>query len=105
MDRRHDLEVTLRSRTPIIVIETSDESRILQMLQSNNGQAVDYGYGWDIESYGDNLLWVGHSGGWAGTATYISRCVDDDLSVVVLSNDENAPVATIGDKMAELFDE
>jgi SpoVK/Ycf46/Vps4 family AAA+-type ATPase len=34
MDRRHDLEVTLRSRTPIIVIETSDETRILEMLQS-----------------------------------------------------------------------
>ncbi|HSG59517.1 MAG TPA: AAA family ATPase [Woeseiaceae bacterium] len=34
MDRRHDLEVTLRSRTPIIVIETSDESRILEMLRS-----------------------------------------------------------------------
>jgi len=34
MDRRHDLEVTLRSRTPIIVIETSDEARILEMLQS-----------------------------------------------------------------------
>jgi SpoVK/Ycf46/Vps4 family AAA+-type ATPase len=34
MDRRQDLEVTLRSRTPIIVIETSDESRILDMLRS-----------------------------------------------------------------------
>lgn len=34
MDRRHDLEVTLRSRTPIIVIESSDEKRILEMLQS-----------------------------------------------------------------------
>ena len=34
MDRRHDLEVTLRSRTPIIVIETSDEMRVLEMLQS-----------------------------------------------------------------------
>lgn len=34
MDRRHDLEVTLHSRTPIIVIETSDETRILDMLRS-----------------------------------------------------------------------
>ena len=34
MDRRHDLEVVLRSRTPIVVIETRDESRMLAMLQA-----------------------------------------------------------------------
>ncbi len=34
MDGRHDLEVILRSRTPIIVIETRDEARILEMLQT-----------------------------------------------------------------------
>jgi SpoVK/Ycf46/Vps4 family AAA+-type ATPase len=34
MDRRHDLEVILRSRTPIVIIETRDESRMLEMLQS-----------------------------------------------------------------------
>jgi len=34
MDRRHDLEVILRSRTPIVIIETRDEARMLQMLQS-----------------------------------------------------------------------
>ena len=34
MDGRHDLEVILRSRTPIIVIETRDEARILDMLHT-----------------------------------------------------------------------
>ncbi|MCH8059384.1 MAG: AAA family ATPase, partial [Proteobacteria bacterium] len=34
MGARHDLEVILRSRTPIIVIETRDEARMLAMLQS-----------------------------------------------------------------------
>ncbi len=34
MDGRHDLEIILRSRTPIVVIETRDEARILTMLQS-----------------------------------------------------------------------
>ena len=34
MDQRHDLELILRSRTPIMVIETQDESRILEMLKS-----------------------------------------------------------------------
>lgn len=34
MDQRHDLELILRSRSPITVIETQDEARILEMLQS-----------------------------------------------------------------------
>ena len=34
MDKRHDLELILRSRTPIIVIETQDEARVMGMLRS-----------------------------------------------------------------------
>jgi len=34
MDGRRDLELILRSRTPIIVIESQDEQRMLRMLQS-----------------------------------------------------------------------
>ena len=34
MDQRHDLELILRSRTPIVVIESQDESRMLELLQS-----------------------------------------------------------------------
>ena len=34
MEQSHDLELVLRSRTPIIVIETRDEARMLELLQS-----------------------------------------------------------------------
>lgn len=34
MDGRHDLELILRSRTPIVVIESQDEQRMLELLQS-----------------------------------------------------------------------
>ena len=34
MDERHDLEIILRSRTPLIVIESQDEHRMLELLQS-----------------------------------------------------------------------
>jgi SpoVK/Ycf46/Vps4 family AAA+-type ATPase len=44
MDRRHDLEVVLRSRTPIIVIESSDEARVLEMLQSITVSGVGGNY-------------------------------------------------------------
>lgn len=34
MDGRHDLELIMRSRTPIVVIESQDEARVLKLLQS-----------------------------------------------------------------------
>jgi len=34
MDRQHDLELILRSRTPIVAIDTRDESRLLELLKS-----------------------------------------------------------------------
>lgn len=36
MDERHDLELVLRSRTPLVVIESQDEQRMLELLQSIN---------------------------------------------------------------------
>ena len=37
MDKRHDLELILQSRTPIVVIESQDEARMLEMLQLRAG--------------------------------------------------------------------
>ncbi|MDJ0940627.1 MAG: AAA family ATPase [Woeseiaceae bacterium] len=44
MDQRHDLELILRSRTPIVVIETQDEARILDLLQAMTLGSRDDGY-------------------------------------------------------------
>lgn len=40
MDRRQDLEIILRSRTPLIVMETRDERRVLRMLQDIGMQST-----------------------------------------------------------------
>lgn len=44
MDQRHDLELILKSRTPIVIIETQDEARILEMLKSINLQSASTEY-------------------------------------------------------------
>jgi SpoVK/Ycf46/Vps4 family AAA+-type ATPase len=44
MDRHQDLEIILRSRTPLVVIETRDERRVLRLLQSLNMQATSSDY-------------------------------------------------------------
>jgi len=44
MDQKHDLELILRSRSPLVVIETRDEARILAMLQSISIGSADNEY-------------------------------------------------------------
>jgi hypothetical protein len=44
MDRRQDLEIILRSRTPIVVIETQDEARVLEVLKSISIQSSSNEY-------------------------------------------------------------
>ena len=44
MDRRQDLEIILRSRTPLIVMETRDERRVLRMLQDIGMQSSTSDY-------------------------------------------------------------
>ena len=71
----------------------------------DSGQVIDdegssYGYGWVIE---DNNR-VSHSGSWMGTSTYLLRDNSSGISVVVLSNDENAEVADIAEALAALVE-
>ena len=44
MDQQHDLELILQSRTPIVVIETQDEARILELLKTINLTAARNDY-------------------------------------------------------------
>jgi len=44
MDGNHDLELMLRSRTPIVIIESQDEARILELLQSITMQRASTNY-------------------------------------------------------------
>ncbi|MCE9607431.1 MAG: beta-lactamase family protein [Planctomycetia bacterium] len=68
----------------------------------DDGEAHDYGFGWTDASSDDHRA-VSHDGSWAGTATYICRYLDDDLTVVILSNDDAFDVDALGDKIAEVY--
>ncbi len=54
----------------------------------------DYGYGWGIGQIAGHKL-VSHDGGIDGFSTSFFRCVDDNICVVVFSNNINAPVTSI----------
>jgi CubicO group peptidase (beta-lactamase class C family) len=68
-----------------------------------NGKPTDYGMGYCI-SEGFGKKWLSHTGGWTGTSTYVSRCLDDGLLVVILSNNEKFNGSGYGAKIERLFE-
>jgi CubicO group peptidase (beta-lactamase class C family) len=62
----------------------------------------NYGYGWVIEEkFGRPLVW--HNGGIDGFHTTFNRWVDDDLCIVVLSNNDSAPVENMATGLAAII--
>ncbi len=51
----------------------------------NSGRTYPYGFGWSVEEFAGQTV-QSHSGGSQGFATYISRYLGDDLSIIVLTN-------------------
>lgn len=67
--------------------------------QSNKGK---YGFGWFIEDrYGHRC--IHHDGSWQGFETAIDRYVDDQLTVVVLTNMADAKPGDITRHVAEMY--
>jgi len=72
----------------------------------DNGKPLDadgygYGFGWYLD---DGSAF--HSGSWNGTATYISRSLENGgVTVIVLSNDESADVASIATEIEAMFED
>jgi CubicO group peptidase (beta-lactamase class C family) len=65
----------------------------------NSGQ---YGFGWFIDTKNGHRV-VEHEGAWQGFETQISRYVDDKLTVVVLTNLDEAKPETFSDRVAEMY--
>ena len=67
--------------------------------QPNSGH---YGFGWFIETKAGHRV-VEHEGAWQGFETQISRYVDDKLTVVVLTNLDDAKPEVFADRVAEMY--
>jgi CubicO group peptidase (beta-lactamase class C family) len=60
----------------------------------------EYGAGWEI----DEDYYVEHSGSWYGTSTFYRHYLDDPITIIVLSNDENYDGESLTDEIADLLD-
>ena len=68
----------------------------------NNGKAEQYGFGWGFEDVRGHRL-IAHGGSWQGFTTYIARYVNDQLTVVVLTNFAASTPGTIAKGIAGIY--
>lgn len=68
----------------------------------HNGRTVRYGMGWRLQSYMDNHV-VHHPGRWNGFRTSFKRFVDDDVTLILLSNNSRDINSLINHLQAILF--
>jgi len=72
--------------------------------QANNGRpnAGNYGFGWFIDQRSGHRC-IHHDGAWQGFETAIDRYVDDQLTVVALTNLADAEPGKITQHIAEMY--
>jgi CubicO group peptidase (beta-lactamase class C family) len=65
----------------------------------NPGQ---YGFAWVVDSRNGHRL-VGHGGRWQGFTSHIARYLDDELTIVILTNQGNCDAQRVVDELADIY--
>jgi CubicO group peptidase (beta-lactamase class C family) len=68
----------------------------------NDGKTHPYGFGWELEPVGGHKQ-VNHGGSLPGFRSQLARFVDDKVTVVVLTNGDNANAALIAIGVANFY--
>ena len=68
----------------------------------NDGKAVEYGLGWQLNSFKGHKV-IGHGGSIAGFTCYLVRFPDDKLTVVVLANLNPLNPRRLAEEVAALY--
>jgi CubicO group peptidase (beta-lactamase class C family) len=86
------------------LLKSSSLQQMWTPAKLNNGQpnSDNYGFGWFIDSIRGHRI-IEHEGAWQGFTTNISRYVDDKLTIVVLTNAEQAAPDEITHHIAGLY--
>ena len=84
------------------VLKQSVRDQMWTRVKLNDGTSSDYGFGWQLETVrGHNL--VSHGGSLPGFRASLLRFVNDKLTVVVLTNSDNANPRDVALKVAGLY--
>jgi len=98
----HDLaawDAGLRSGA---ILTPQSWKQILEPVRLNSGASFPYGFGWFLDDFSGQKR-QHHSGHWQGFSTYISRYLNDDLTVAVLCNLATANASSFVDGIAAVY--
>ena len=86
------------------LLKRSSLDEMWTVAKLNNGQpnSGHYGFGWFVVTKNGHRV-VEHEGAWQGFETQISRYVDDKLTVVILTNLDDAKPEVFADRVAEMY--
>jgi beta-lactamase family protein len=82
-----------------------DQASLDQMwtpVKLNNGSTYTYGFGWELDSIAGHKQ-IHHGGSLPGFRSQFARFVDDKLSVIVLTNGDNADAALFAVGVANFY--
>lgn len=71
-------------------------------MKLRSGTTYPYGFGWSVDDFSGQRRYH-HGGAWQGFKTYISRHLEDDLTVIVLANLSAVDPGELVDGVAALF--
>jgi D-alanyl-D-alanine carboxypeptidase len=84
------------------ILKQSTLSQMWAPAKLNNGTTHSYGFGWELSTVGGHKL-VNHGGSLPGFRAQFARFIDDKLTVVVLTNGDNANPRSIALGVAALY--
>lgn len=84
------------------VLKPSVRDQMWAPVKLNNGATHPYGFGWELSAVAGHKL-VHHGGSLPGFRAQISRFVDDKLTVIVLTNGDNANPNSIALHIAAFY--
>jgi CubicO group peptidase (beta-lactamase class C family) len=85
-----------------VILKRSSLAQMWTPVRLEKGATYPYGFGWGVREQRGHTV-IEHGGYWQGFRAYISRYVDDQLSVIVLANLADAPVWVIAHTAAGLL--
>jgi D-alanyl-D-alanine carboxypeptidase len=84
-------DAALRTET---LLKRSTLDQMWTPAKLTKGAPAEYGFGWELAKVNGHRL-MSHGGGIPGFSTYLARFVDDNLSVIVLTNEDSGNAASI----------
>ncbi len=84
------------------LVSKSTLESVFTRARLNNGEEIDYGFGWRLDSYRGHDR-IAHGGAWVGFNTSISRYPEIGLSIVILSNRAEYDPVEAADRVTDIY--